>query len=1826
MFKSLLRTLPSLSGNVKLVCDVSDIKYIDNNNEYIDCYVNNASLEPISKNVYKQPININLFKSRYDYDIAQFYNIYNDVFYKSCYSYSKVDAKKIDKSHDANERDKDFEFGCSRISYSDNNKQFSFFAPIYIDNVFDIPNAFIIEANIRYGEYIIKKKLRINIASNVDLTDSKTNIIYKSKNLLFNYIYNYVFNIDDKVIYMDYVDANNSNNNNVYYYGIDLKRGGFTRTQDITVNKIFSEQQTINNFDNIICSGFKNTNICMKQILPLCFNFNIDELFNGYDMSKLYLSDIIFSGYYINKNNKIEDIYDFDIDYSKFALNILDINGRTGDMIAIPGLVDNMMDYSFPSLHEKYFYKYQFMNKISPNTTRWILAASNSNNDENYNYIINNNIVFSINQDSQYKYRYFPVDVNGGNNVGCCNKISLDTENVVNDYNYIYNNNNIYLTQRNRTILYNLLLPIENKISGNINTPQSEVYNTINDLFSTLYKKDKISNCYDFFNVIYHDNKIYNELNENSDVIKREINYIDYINPSNGYNLLQSTSNDNISIFDKNGVNYNTLWKTPINNYVYYNDILYNLNNLYINNDVVKLQDRYNKFLDGDIDITNSLFEIAKQNKNAHFIDDTNYNNYLALQKITKFGVFAIPFFNVINNKQIKKLYKVNNLFTLVNNPSSLKYDDIIVSSNILNKEHIDNKLINFYNAKNTIESVNLNTTIDVNNSLYIDDLTSDSLSDSSNNKWKDIFLTEGHLRATPHTYTKQVIINGETQNITINYNTYSMSDAWIDKYSTTTSYAYMFCDYDNLENRIKNDNMYNYSYSNIYVDVEQVKNIDNLYNIIKDENNIISAYELVPVYDIKLICGIEETQNNSYININALNTSGINFKDNNSASQLYYKLQDNSIIDTTNSVLNNNSSSYTTTNSANEQLLPVSKITTDGKLLLMDELSVHSINDYGLYDYTIYNKKQFIEIDTLEKYNAINNAIKNYNIDIYSFKPYIKYNGNTIIKNVMMKRQLETEFDGDLIKNENDIDYLWTDVYNLANLFEKNGLEAYDNNKTRYFYFDFINKEHLKKYLEYASADDKNQHLDTNDKPIPLEDWKYRPVVSKNDDGTLKNQNTPFTELYSCEKVLVIDPETKLTSIKYRYENFVHLIRRSFKEHNLDPNDDYSNANDYLKTYTLYDLCRNTTFKDNTPFVDINISFNDNKNNNDSIHNWTIPHVHLVYKKKFYPVDENIMVKLAHLFNDDDTSTSNDNEVWCDFYFAKTRSNLEYDILSEDSKYTILRANDINNDNNYVFVDNDMSNLTPVFNDVYYEERENTKISTLININDINACKKVVRTNNDKIKLEKRYRYAKNKYNNFIALNTLCLNKILNIYNDKVKEEVEQKNKPEPTSLENWITTYLSKVNVYTKYNTTTNFVTLLGPTNNLLEYDYLGLSKYNIFTYYKDGEIYGFYLFAININNTSEMFDVLYGFDMEPIRNTNNDNNTNNINYGAKLSSSNVSKFDAFNNHPFFAWKQVKKEDKLVYEYLYNIDNIKYFISNIKTIMPITNISIMKHLYEISNVVSKPSVTNLNINYIAKTLNPSNNSKEYNIVYSKKTNNDIISLKKLKMTRYFGYILPRMKSVDKLIHDSKFNYVFNLKCKWIDNAILEEGIYNSINDTPIDFWIDNTKDNNDDTDRKNSKKYDNFNVKINDYGTIFNIYKYAPISIFDISNNTTIKNYNNFIENYAEPEYKHFNCSKLYNLIPQIIINDNTKYTYQEILNMSTDTTCINKFINYITNYNNSRYKRSHTSEYDDNLTYSELLFLYNRYKCTIKTNCVGVNNDDLKLFTIRYIYDLL
>ena len=61
MFKSLIRILPLLSGNVMINCTLSDYESTDNKNYH--CYVRGASLDPLSSNIYRKQIKCNLLGS-----------------------------------------------------------------------------------------------------------------------------------------------------------------------------------------------------------------------------------------------------------------------------------------------------------------------------------------------------------------------------------------------------------------------------------------------------------------------------------------------------------------------------------------------------------------------------------------------------------------------------------------------------------------------------------------------------------------------------------------------------------------------------------------------------------------------------------------------------------------------------------------------------------------------------------------------------------------------------------------------------------------------------------------------------------------------------------------------------------------------------------------------------------------------------------------------------------------------------------------------------------------------------------------------------------------------------------------------------------------------------------------------------------------------------------------------------------------------------------------------------------------------------------------------------------------------------------------------------------------------------------------------------------------------------------------------------------------------------------------------------------------------------------------------------------------------------------
>lgn len=385
MIKPLLRTLPIMSGNVKIACLLTDFNKIDTFT--FESNVRNARLLPLSSNVNQKMINISLLESSYEFDIKKFYSYYSDIFYDSKFTFNKNDYAKYDKVNINNSRNTDFEFGVKRLPYQQHGYQFGFYAPIYIDDAHDIPDYFLIRIKIKNNFITTERNIRVNIKENY-IDD--TNYLYK-------YINRYVSKIDDNFIYLL------EKNKQATYYGIDLVYGGFVRKIDNDIKSIYEHQMSVNNFDYMITSGWKRNGMCIKQVLPLSFYFNLNDILTKNEIDQYTNSDIYIEGEYY-RNNRPLSFYDFDIDYDEFYQKIIRFDMHDG-IFRYVTTNKNILNVPNPGLNESECILYKYSNKINPMYTRWKMKYSNDVNP----YITNLNFDFSYNQGSPSKYGSYPM-------------------------------------------------------------------------------------------------------------------------------------------------------------------------------------------------------------------------------------------------------------------------------------------------------------------------------------------------------------------------------------------------------------------------------------------------------------------------------------------------------------------------------------------------------------------------------------------------------------------------------------------------------------------------------------------------------------------------------------------------------------------------------------------------------------------------------------------------------------------------------------------------------------------------------------------------------------------------------------------------------------------------------------------------------------------------------------------------------------------------------------------------------------------------------------------------------------------------------------------------------------------------------------------------------------------------------------------------------------------------------------------------------------------------------------------------------------------------
>lgn len=391
MFKPLLRTLPSLSGNFALACPVN---YITRNS--IDDFTVNirtAKMIPLQNYVSAPKVNdIDLLNNKYEYDVYKYYKnlSLSEYFYDSkrtitidIFEPFNLIANNDFSPSSYNSRDTDYEFGTKRISYSQHGYQFMFYAPIYIDDVNSIPETF--EIRMSYSDVFLNeteekvvKKITINIGK-------KTVINY-----LRTYLNNYLKKIDQKVVTI------NEHYKNGTYYGIDVKNGGLQEYQYNIISKLFSTYMNIMDFDEVICTGFKDTNMIMRQVIPLAFLFNIDDFLTANEKRYLHGKSFKIVGNY-KTNAYCHKMYDFSIDYRELHNDIFTFNVNNGSISYIQS--SNIFDMP-NGYHESYLFELFTKNKMTPYISKWKLLQSTDSNP----YIINFNYSFS----NESVYGQFP--------------------------------------------------------------------------------------------------------------------------------------------------------------------------------------------------------------------------------------------------------------------------------------------------------------------------------------------------------------------------------------------------------------------------------------------------------------------------------------------------------------------------------------------------------------------------------------------------------------------------------------------------------------------------------------------------------------------------------------------------------------------------------------------------------------------------------------------------------------------------------------------------------------------------------------------------------------------------------------------------------------------------------------------------------------------------------------------------------------------------------------------------------------------------------------------------------------------------------------------------------------------------------------------------------------------------------------------------------------------------------------------------------------------------------------------------------------------------
>ena len=1349
MFKALLKTIPSLSGNMKLGCFLENYK--KNKKNYL-CSVKTAKLLPISHTLYDKNIFVNLKNNAFEYDVNKFYENYFDIFYNTNNNFSKINIPILDIYDNINDSNTDFQFGCKRISYIKYNNQFAFFAPIYVENIDDIKNKYFKITLEFQKKYKLKKEIIISLWNN------------SNDNFLADYLKRYVEKIDDKVIFMSSTYKN-------MYYGIDLLHGGFVKVEDNISNNLYKKYYTINDFDAILNFGFKRNAMMMKQIIPLCFYFDPINILTNYE-KKLYKdSKIIISGNWYT-NNKLEQFYDFSDNYNYYNESIYQLN--TQNEFVFINTNTNIMNMNYPAFKECYSENYKYINTINKNYNRWKLKYSS----DDYPYIINNNYAFSDNQNSLYSYKEFPILYKQLNAI--C-KLYNENYNLLFDLEDLYDSEYLLINSKEKyfelfnknyiSSFYNLLTKKSDESYDNIFL-NSEYWTTIDNNDNKVYYKGIL---YDFnmLNEKYKDmpkisyftifvnpelqpcisNKDYNYtynsvkylLNYNDDQIK-ELNNQCLNNLSNIDNKIYSYEfiSDNISYIQNNKVIYNDncALNDKSGDYI-------DINRYYAENGNINDM-HYNKLLCIDLnelfmygvlfpDIYPNLYEIIYGNGlgiiEGYRVIDINYKNNIMSELYQKIIELYKQTYKYNNNNLIYSEHKFlqnediywafDRLYFSIY-PNKTKYK-LLENSELLNELLYDNKITIYFKTEfvyeHDLKNVWSNFNIDYINKYYI----SNGLYDKYENiLYTDLcFIPLNKNNNDYGKYSKYLISSDKIYNTNYlrNFNEnvifidpYNLSDFFYELFKRNLSNYYKvencYCNFLNIDHVIKyfeklykdeklqgnSDNILN----NIYIKIHLFNNfVDNLRN----ENNVNFVNIITKYIPINQFLNFD-TDNSE------LNTiiKYINYDDNG-----YFFFNNTYFEDGINDISNN---PYSIKNFELCFKKDMIILNTDLYNLIMQFNTSHIYKD--LYLYKIYEnsdyKYEFVYniITDINNENDLNNII--INNDIIELYPYF----NSIYNEEKLNTKIYNDyFINNIIKCDN-VDFYKYDVYHIDYLLYYPKSISSDNLELcpyRYSLYSKYNNgiinsyEFINKYMDYEKRydDETNELLTTCSYYTAYNNWfkNYDNMITYNCNDITYGFYIIHTEFDNTRNTL------NLVSDNYNKINIATYFNNIYVE------DFYNDQKTYLTTYyhNLLPYINNSNIVKEL-FNNVDIMIKPNNFNLENIY-YQYPNKDILNNIYSYNIVINKSksnIQLSRYFDNIVPYIYNINNIITSYYkyYKTTDKYIEHNLDIKKISYIIYEKNYNIYENKSISYFNNMSYIADKFEPIEYKFYNHNKFFNL--------------------------------------------------------------------------------------------------------------------------------------------------------------------------------------------------------------------------------------------------------------------------------------------------------------------------------------------------------------------------------------------------------------------------------------------------------------------------------------------------------------------------------